>query len=82
MEAGTLIHMRAASQDDFAGLRSTPGQRQIDRVQHQAGGAGGADREIVLAWTHFAGFEYQVAAAQRSTAGFRLPDGGGGLHAH
>src|SRR5262249_11326993 len=50
MKAGTLDDVRAASQRQLAGAVLAEHQWQVQRVQYQAGRAGGADVETILAW--------------------------------
>src|SRR5262249_49051541 len=82
MEAWAGRDVSAAVESQFAGSISSQGERQIDGVENQAGGACCTNRESVLPRPYFSRLENQVAAAQACAAPVRLADGCGGPDAH
>src|SRR5262249_41945789 len=81
VETGGVVVVRATLQADSAESADLPGERQVDGVQDQASGPGGADGEVVVAGANEAGLEGQFARADHVTIHLRGANRGGGADA-
>jgi hypothetical protein len=74
--------MRAALERYFTRTMGAPRQRQIQRVQHQAGRPGGADGEAVVTRLDLAGFEDEFTRLEFVAADAGVADRRRGAHRH